>query len=36
MKPASVAELDGRTGDQEVVGSTTTGLATFFSGYWSF
>ena len=34
--PAFVAQLDvGLTGDQEVVGSTPTGFATFFSGEWS-
>ena len=33
---ASVAQLDARpTGDQEVVGSTHAGLATFFHGDWS-
>ena len=31
--PASVAQLDAcSTGDQEVVGSTSAGLATFFPG----
>ena len=33
LMPALVAQLDARqTGDQEVVGSTPTGLATFFHG----
>ena len=33
MQPVSVAQLDARlTGDQEVVGSTPAGLATFFCG----
>ena len=31
LAPASVAQLDARpTGDQEVTGSTSTGLATVF------
>ena len=34
--PASVAQLDPRsTGDQEVVGLTPAGSATFFRGDWS-
>ena len=33
LLPASVAQLDARpTGDQEVAGSTPTGLATFLRG----